>query len=165
MGFDVSGINPTINTTIEIYPTYYKYEQMSWKIKYDMMEKNDEKDIYFEEYHDYQAMNPGIYFRNNVWNWRPLWSYICEHCSNILTEDDMNSGCYNDGVRISKTKSLRIASRLSKLIKNGSVAAWEKEYSKINSDEDKSKFSYPFSEDNVKEFMIFCKESGGFEIW
>tara|TARA_R100000750_G_scaffold56925_1_gene43657 strand:- start:367 stop:600 length:234 start_codon:yes stop_codon:yes gene_type:complete len=77
----------------------------------------------------------------------------------------MNSGCYNDGVRISKTKSLRIASRLNKLIKNGSVAAWEKEYSKMNSDEDKSKFSYPFSEDNVKEFMIFCKESGGFEIW
>ena len=55
--------------------------------------------------------------------------------------------------------------KLNKLIKNGSVAAWEKEYSKMNSDEDKSKFSYPFSEDNVKEFMIFCKESGGFEIW
>jgi DnaJ-class molecular chaperone len=25
--------------------------------------------------------------------------------------------------------------------------------------------SYPFSEENVKEFAQFCRESGGFEIW
>lgn len=25
--------------------------------------------------------------------------------------------------------------------------------------------NYPFSEDNVKKFMEFCRESGGFEIW
>jgi hypothetical protein len=26
------------------------------------------------------------------------------------------------------------------------------------------KAHYPFKEDNVKEFIIFCRESGGFEI-
>ena len=57
---------------------YYK-NCCLYNLVYDMMEKNDEKYIYFEEYHDYQAMNPGIYFRNNVWNWRPLWNYVCEH--------------------------------------------------------------------------------------
>ena len=36
---------------------------------------------------------------------------------------------------------------------------WEEIYKKRNSDG-----SYPFSEENVKEFSEFCKNSGGFSI-
>ena len=54
----------------------------------------------------------GDYFRANVWWWRPLWQYVSITCEDILTENDMERGSYNDGHRISKTKANRIASRL-----------------------------------------------------
>ena len=48
--------------------------------------------------------NPGRYFRNNVWFWRPLWQFVCASCDNVLTEKDMDRGSFNDGHKISKTK-------------------------------------------------------------
>ena len=42
----------------------------------------------------------------------------------------------------------------------------EQEKASKSDDKDTKFFSqYPFSEENVKEFALFCKESGGFEIW
>ena len=48
--------------------------------------------------------------------------------NDILTENDMERGSYNDGHRISKTKANRIASRLRNLDKNGSIMKYESEY-------------------------------------
>ena len=167
------------------------------------------KNEYFELKDQYQTDNPGDYFRNNVWWWRPLWEFVCTVCDGILTENDMEKGCYNDGKKISKTKSLKIAKRLSKLIADGTVdmvertsrleiekakahnkevrkemdiisdacekehgemiapanypepyySQWKKAYEK----EDWTS-SYPFYTNNVKDFAMFCQQSGGFEI-
>ena len=67
----------------------------------------------------------GSYFRANVWFWRPIWSFVCGSCNNILTERDIKAGSYNDGHKISKTKAKRIASRLRQLDKNGIIQVWE----------------------------------------
>ena len=115
----------------------------------------------------------GSYFRNNVWWWRPLWHYISQSCEDILSEDELNSGSYNDGCKISKIKATKIAERLAELIASGDVKKFETEYNKniaklnkTNQDgSDNWDANYPFSEENVIEFMTFCSESGGFEIW
>jgi hypothetical protein len=118
MGFDLYGLKPQKNTNEP--PILLKFRDEDGWVKWDDMTESD-KDEYFKFKNKYDDENPGLYFRNNVWWWRPLWEYICIKCENILTDKDIESGSYNDGHRISKTKSKRIASRLRTLIKDGSV--------------------------------------------
>ena len=66
---------------------------------------------------EWENQNPGTYFRNNVWWWRPLWSFTCDHCEDILTDDDMNAGCYNDAYIITEDKAVAIAKRLKEALK------------------------------------------------
>ena len=149
MGFDLSGMNPNITRPEPELPIFTERTNKDW-----------------EKYHDWQEENSGVYFRNNVWWWRPLWNFVSSTCESILTEKDIESGSYNDGHRISKTKADRIARRLFKMIRNGDVKAYESAYKEhldsLNKDDwDKS---YPFSEDNVRQFANFCLNSGGFRI-
>ena len=122
MGFDLYGMNPTINKKYppkynKILKKYGKDGMINWKK--DIPEKV--KDEYFELKDKYQEDNPGDYFRNNVWWWRPLWQFVCASCDDILTEKDMERGNYNEGHKISKTKATRIAKRLSKYLADGTV--------------------------------------------
>ena len=154
VGFDLSGKDPVLHTPCP--------EELK-----DLRHGTEEKWKLEEKWH---SENPGIYFRNNVWYWRPLWQYVTDVCGDILTDDDLNHGSYNDGHFISKAKSVRIARRLNQLIDDGDVATHEEEYEKRRSEaKDDSPYDhfgshYPFSEDNVKNFAIFAKESGGFYI-
>ena len=149
MGFDLSGMNPNMSSPEPTLPQFTERTDKHWA-----------------EYHDWQEENSGVYFRNNVWSWRPLWAFVSSVCDSILTEKDIESGSYNDGHVISKTKANRIASRLFKLIRNGHVKSYESEYRKrqdsLNADDWGN--SYPFSEENVREFANFCLNSGGFTI-
>jgi len=127
MGFDVSGLNPTVN---KVYPTEYwnimnKYGKNGW-LDWSMNIPENVKDEYFKLKDQYQINNPGDYFRNNVWWWRPLWDFVCNNCDDFLTEKDMEKGYYNGGKKISKTKSLKIAKRLSELIADGTVDTFER---------------------------------------
>ena len=149
MGFDLSGMNPNLTRQEPALPPFPERTDGDW-----------------EKYHDWQEENSGVYFRNNVWWWRPLWNFVSSTCDSILTEKDIESGSYNDGHRISKTKADRIARRLFKLIRNGSVKSYESAYKKHQDSlhEDNWDKGYPFSEDNVREFANFCLNSGGFTI-
>ena len=150
MGFDLSGMNPNMVRPEPELPPFTERTDKHWA-----------------EYHEWQDDNCGVYFRNNVWSWRPLWHYVSSVCGNILTDKDIGSGTYNDGHRICKTKANRIASRLFKLIRKGDVKAYESAYRRHQDslNDDNWDKSYPFSEDNVREFANFCLNSGGFEIW
>jgi len=68
----------------------------------------------------------GEYFRNNVWWWHPLWSYICDNTGNLLSDKQKNLGHSNDGIRISARQAKKIAERLSSLVADGSVAKYAK---------------------------------------
>ena len=109
MGFDLYGLNPKGDTPKPVITDWGNKKQA---------------DAFFK----YQDETPGSYFRANVWYWRPLWQYVTVTCDDILTEKDMESGAYNDGHRISKTKANRIASRLKKLDKDGSIMKYELGY-------------------------------------
>ena len=110
MGFDLSGLAPeNINDFIK--------PSITWGDGVT----DEERSKYFEELDKFKENVPGDYFRANVWSWRPLWTYVCLVCDNILTDGDEHSGSYNDGHIISKTKSKRIASRLRRLYKSGQL--------------------------------------------
>ena len=190
MGFDLSGMNPNMTRPQPEIPPYWTMKDWSDK----------EKEMY-ADYEKWQEENCGVYFRNNVWWWRPLWHFVTGACDSRLTEKDIESGSYNDGHKISKTKAGKIAKRLHSMIEDGKVKEYEDAFNKeLNSLEqvdcdtcgatgrrnkppepgagdyqecngcngtgkvDDWAKSYPFSEDNVREFANFCANSGGFTI-
>ena len=183
MGFDLSGMNPNMSSPEPELPPFTERTDDDWGT-----------------YHAWQKENCGVYFRNNVWWWRPLWSYVCSVCYNILSDKDIEQGSWNDGHKISKTKAGKIAKRLHSMIEDGKVKEYENGYKKqlasleqVDCDicdatgnrqeppktgagdrecngcngtgkvDDWAK-SYPFSEENVREFANFCLNSGGFRI-
>ena len=126
MGFDLYGVKPQINEgTSE--PKIPNGHDNLWHESIT----EEERSVYFEETQVYEAANPGVYFRNNVWHWRPLWGFIChEVAPNILTEKDKKSGHYNDGHLISAIKAIYIADAIDKLDKEGKLEKYQKDYDK-----------------------------------
>jgi len=129
MGFDLYGLNPTVNKKYpprynEIMEEYGKDGMLNWKK--DIPE--DIKDEYFELKDNYEEENPGSYFRNNVWFWRPLWSFVCVSCDDILKKKDISGGNYNDGHKISKTKAIKMGKRLSEKLADGTIDDMERDY-------------------------------------
>ena len=179
MGFDIHGMNPVQRVfKEEKYPIYNKYSDMDFAERQKIFNDNEElQSKYFEEMQKREDENPGIYFRNNVWWWRPLWNYVCAECDDILSEEDMDSGQYNDGRLITEDKACAIAKRLFERIETGHTKGCEDFHRKVMKEAEENNkgktcgdedydwsSSYPFDVENVRSFAIFCAESGGFEI-
>ena len=101
MGFDLYGERPTVKTGT------VKPKEIDWDNATD-----DENDIYWKAQDKFRAENPGDYFRANVWGWRPIWNFTCEMCPDILTEEDLERGHYNDNHLIEEDRARDIAKRL-----------------------------------------------------
>tara|TARA_R110000824_G_scaffold278583_1_gene466834 strand:- start:537 stop:1127 length:591 start_codon:yes stop_codon:yes gene_type:complete len=195
MGFDLSGVNPKMNMKPEELPVYNKYSEMNFKEKWETLDKDEKlRNKYWEENDKFQKANPGIYFRNNVWWWRPLWQYVCEQFPDLISDEDAERGCYNDGHEITEDKAMKIGVELTAMLEDGRVQEHndryeaelkalpqvdcyvcdnnnrgykkKKECKSCNQTglKDDWAASYPFCVDNVREFATFCLESGGFTI-
>ncbi len=74
------------------------------------------------------GMNPksdkGRHFRNNILWWRPLWNYLIHNCSDLLTENQLNSSHDWDFKDISEKQALLIAQRLNEHIASGKVETY-----------------------------------------
>ena len=116
MGFDLYGIQPKI--------TGKKPEIL--ELSHNELDESNREE-YYDTLNEWETNNPGIYFRNNVWWWRPLWSYVIDNCP-FLTEDEAQAGGWNDGREIDEMKALLIASTLEDHIESGAVKKHEKEY-------------------------------------
>jgi len=81
-----------------------------------------------EEHWKWQQETPGAYFRNNVWWWRPLWSYVVFTCQDILTQEDIEGGGNNGGHRITAKKAVTIGCRLLHTVEQGTAKRYEHEY-------------------------------------
>ncbi len=201
MGMDISGINPKANKSIEDFPTFAKYKRMErdeedgfqkkWK-ELDSDEKLRSK--YWKEEEAWNAANPGAYFRNNVWWWRPLWNYCYHLADDLISAELHDNGHSNSGAGLDDYNAKRLGQRLLEEINNGNTIQYQANYQQYLDDmpdddclicdnnnygHDKKKNckrcegtgkrpnfnkSYPFDIDNVKQFAEFCIESGGFEI-
>ena len=153
MGFDVYGLKPTINK--DKPDILDKYQDENGWAKWDIMDDGD-RDIYFKAQDKYHSDNPGIYFRSNVWWWRTLWDYTCEVCWEILSEDDINGGQWNDGHKISKTKTIKMAKVMKEAETNGFLNEFESHVPENT--------NYPFNVEFAIEFRKFLEQSGGIEI-
>lgn len=130
MGYDIYGISPTINRD---YPERYnkimkQYGDGQGWLKLGEDIPQEIKDEYFEIKDVYETDNPGAYFRNNVWFWRPLWQFVVETCEDYMTVDEIDGGNSNSGHRISEETALYIAKQLSEKIADGTVDKKEKEH-------------------------------------
>ena len=177
MGFDIHGMNPNQNVSDkdhERFPLLSVVRALdNWDDQWDMVDRLSDTDQkqYWAEYNEHEEANPGIYFRNNVWWWRPLWGFVAKHCNDILDDNDIERGHYNDGHEYSEEKAKKIAARLQKLVDDGTVKKEEDEITEANkkmgeSEDRDTQFmsNYPFNESNVKQFIKFLNECGGFQI-
>ena len=150
MGFDIYGKNPSRKDKEPVMPP---------------MDGDKWTDYQREQYdiHSEWELNSGVYFRNNVWWWRPMWDYCCSIAD--FTEKDNNEGHHNGGHFISKAKCTKLAKVLRKDIDQGMCNEYENALNKknaLNPDDWESK--YPFTVDNCTSFLKFVENCGGFHI-
>ena len=195
MGMDVYGIKPKQNKEMDKFPILYKYDSMEFREKWKLLDKDTKlRETYWLEKDDYEKQNPGIYFRNNCWWWRPLWNYCYHIAPDLISEELWDSGHSNSGAGLNAYNAERLGKRLLEEINNTNTIKYQAEYQQHlddlpdvtcgvcngnNKGNTKMKDckhcngtgktqnwnkSYPFDVDNVKEFAEFCIQSGGFEI-
>ena len=200
MGFDLYGVNPKIKEGTK-KPKELNYGSST----------EEERNEYFKAVDEYEAINKGVYFRNNVWWWRKLADYVMEH-TKCVDEKDFDKWQENGGHEVDAETANQIANQLEHLIATGhaekyaeEIKAEMKEAEEHNSKVEKMlselrlevakatgkdtenlapaeypepynkkwwdivnqkdyRDSYPFNIDNVKEFIEFARNSGGFRI-
>ena len=199
MGMDVYGVNPTLRVGTKKPERPKDFDKASREVI----------DKYFKEETEFEDKNPGIYFRNNCWWWRPLANFIIENCDWLTTEQKERLHD-NSGFEFSQDEATTIAGTLQKKVDDGTAQAREEENKKerkvaeewndglqkqqdalgeeakketgnkniVPRDYPKHiykkwddlqkqqdwKASYPFAERNVKEFIRFLRECGGFQV-
>ena len=126
MGYDIYGVSPKMNKD---YPERYNeimemYGKDGW-LDWDKKIPNEIKDEYYELKDKYETDNPGSYFRNNVWFWRPLWNFVVETCEDYMTVDEIDGGYSNSGHRIEEETAIYIAKKLSEKLADGTVDTLE----------------------------------------
>jgi len=162
MGMDVNGLNPKQNKLKEEFPVYYKFDSMDFDKKWkELGEDKELKEQYWKERTDYEEVNVGHYFRNNVWWWRPLWNYCAEIAPDLIDGDLMYEGHNNSGAGLDDKDAKLLGNRLLQKIREGDTDRFKKHHEEQEEDKE---YKYPFDVDNVKAFAEFCIQSGGFEI-
>jgi len=170
MGMDVYGLNPKENTKMTDYPTLNKYNKMDHAKKWEVLDKSKkERDKYWAEKDKFNKDNPGVYFRNNCWWWRPLWNYcyfISRHYNlNLISEELFESGHSNDGAGLDAEGAMTLAMHLQMSIEDGTAENYDSEYKQeMEASDDEFAKSYPFDIRNVSDFAEFLEYSGGFSI-
>ena len=120
----------------------------------------------------------GEYFRANIWSWRPIHELIEQ--SNVLPQKMVEEMGFNDGAGPNEMQALLLADALSDMTEgmhtdhtfmlsteiDGPVA----ELLSAISDKGIEVISprgpvYSTDVSHVREFIEFCRASGGFEVW
>ena len=198
MGFDLYGLKPKIKKGSVIPPA------IDWNKCTDK-----EKKKYFKISNQWEADNVGIYFRNNVWWWRPLADLVIKLCK-LLDEKQKEHLHDNGGYEYDEATAHYIADTLQAFVKspvakrteiahkkqmkkakahnkkvqikldalrveaiaqtgNKNIAPCDypkdlnAKWDSIYSERDHTD-SYPFKLANVKEFIKFLRECGGFTV-
>ena len=198
MGFDLYGLKPKIKKD-SVRPPAIDWNKCTDK----------EKKKYFKISNQWETDNVGIYFRNNVWWWRPLADLVEKLCF-FLDDKEKEHLHHNGGYQYDEATAHRIADALEAFVKSSvakrTVIAHNKARKKAEAHNKKVSLklkaldmdaiartgnkkiapcdypkdlhdkweniyrehdhtaSYPFSLKNVKEFVKFLRQCGGFSV-
>ena len=97
-------------------------------------------------------------FRINTRSWRLLTDFIFDRCDDLIKDDERRGWHSNYGKIISAETSIAIADRLEVLIDQGVVEQHIIELSIVN-------MHTHFTEENLRKFIEFCRQSEGFDIY
>ena len=97
---DVYGLNPKIKEG-SVKPKEIDFGKAT----------DQEKETYWDLENKYQKENTGVYFRANVWCWRPIWNYVYD-TTDVLTDEDHRLGHENSYHKITADKAERIGKQL-----------------------------------------------------
>jgi hypothetical protein len=150
MGFDLYGVKPKIKEG-SVQPT-----RPDWNTATET-----EKDEYYSALDSYEAENKGVYFRNNVWWWRPLAQYVIEQTKVITGKKKIQGFSYNDGVLISEQEAVQIAKQLKHLIQTGHTKKYEEEYMAVY---EKAKLDNIKVQEELDEFQKAMDKKHGKDI-
>ena len=107
---DIAGLNPTIISDQPVFPDNWK--ELSQKAK----------DCYNELDKEYYDENPGVYFRANIWSWRPIYYAILEanrSCDLGISPDTMDGMAYNSGHGLKEQEDCnKLADALDEMIED-----------------------------------------------
>lgn len=69
----------------------------------------------------------GECFRNNVWHWNPLWTYVVEFHQDCLPGDP-NEGFYNNGYSLDADQSFALSESIQYSIDSGAAQNYENDF-------------------------------------
>ena len=118
MGFDLYGLKPKIKKGSVKPPT------IDWNKCTE-----GERDKYFKISNKWEADNVGIYFRNNVWWWRPLADLVIKLCK-LLDEKQKEHLHDNGGYKYDEATAHYIADTLEAFVKSPVTKRSEIEHKK-----------------------------------
>lgn len=119
----------------------------------------------------------GKYFRANIWSWRPIHELIEK--ANVLPPSMVEGMAFNDGIGPNNEQALLLAAQLETMIDgmddentfmlsdevDGPVAALLSALNEQGVEIVSPKGPvYQADVSHVREFIEFCRESGGFEV-
>ena len=105
MGFDLYGLNPKLKS---------ERPKIDWA-----NHTKAEADQYFKDVEKFEKENPGYYFRNNVWWWRPLADFVLWLADEEFTDKDREGWHSNGGYRVDEKTAKVIAELLEASIDEG----------------------------------------------
>ena len=114
MGFDLYGLNP-------------KLKSKRPKIDWDKKPTKAEADQYFKDVEKFEEENPGYYFRNNVWWWRPLADFVLWLADEEFTKEERERWHDNGGLKVNEKTAEVIAELLEASIDEGIAQRMEEE--------------------------------------
>ena len=175
MGMDVSGINPTVVGTKPKWPENFR----------DL--SNAEQDAYYEAKNKFYDNNPGVYFRANVWSWRPIMEALWESGACYELEDkEWEHMSFNDGAGAKDQETCdRMVSKLKVWLSEQqwdnnnqwTPAAFDTDDMQIDMNgtfikkekalEENIATRSPYSvhKEHLEEWITFLEHCGGFEVW
>ena len=119
----------------------------------------------------------GKYFRANIWSWRPIHELI--ENANVLPPDMVEGMAFNDGYGPNNEQALLLAAAIENMIDgmdddntfmlssevDGPVAALLQALNEQGVEVVSPRGPvYQADVSHVREFVTFCRESGGFEV-
>jgi hypothetical protein len=115
MGMDITGRNPKLKSERPVDIDWFNSTQ-------------EEKDTYMNAKHDFENNNPGVYFRANLWSWRPI-AEVINYCNNVmalnLPETFLGGMHYNSGAGLETQEECdKLADAIDAMI-IGKFDGWE----------------------------------------